>query len=113
LDDKRLGRKLSALAVVSLVLAFLWYLGWGAALVFGILGLRDPQGWNWLPYFVWGMWGLPLVVLALGLGFWAALRIRSRPDRLTGSSVALTAVVLSALAAPAWYVAPMIVNLWR
>jgi hypothetical protein len=102
----------SHLAVVSLVLASLWYVGWSLALVF-MVGSKDPQGWNGLPYVVWGVWGLPVAVLAALLAAWALWRIRKRPGHLTGNRLALTALPLGLLAWPVWYVTPMFVNLWR
>jgi hypothetical protein len=105
--------KTSYMAVASLILALLWYVGWTLTLVFAILGLKDPQGWNWLPYVVWGMWGLPVASLAVVLGTWALWRIRIRPEQLTGNWFAISALTLCLLACPAWYIAPFFVNLWR
>lgn len=105
--------RISYAAVGSLVLTLLWYVVWGLALSFAIVGRNDPQGWNWLPYLIWGMWGLPVVALAALLAVWALWHIRSRPGQRTGHRLALTALILCLSAAPIWYWIPSLVTLWN
>jgi hypothetical protein len=52
---------------------------------------------------VWGLWGLPVVVLALLLGMWAFFRIRRQPEKLRGRRLTVASMVLCLLAGPVWY----------
>lgn len=94
--------RISWAAVVSFVIAMIWYVGWAATLVFGLL-THDIQGWNWLPYIVWGMWGLPALILSLIIGVWSIWRIRKRPQQLQGQRLAWFSVIGCLVAGPVWY----------
>jgi hypothetical protein len=105
--------RISYLAVASLALALLWYVGWGLALAIAVQGLRDPQGWNWLLYSSLGVFGMPVPVLSTLLGVWALGRIRARPGSLAGDRLATIAIILCSLVWPIWSITPEVVNLWK
>lgn len=102
----------SWLAIASFALASIWYVGWLWTLIFGLLS-KDPQGWGWLPYLVWGMWGLPPMFLALLLGAWSIWRDQIRPQRPLNRRIALAGVILCLLAGPVWYGVLVVVPLLR
>lgn len=104
--------RISWMAVASLVMTLIWYSGWMLTLMYGLL-TYDMQGWNWLPYIVWGMWGVPALLPALFLGLWSLWRMSKRPQQLTGQGLAWVGVVCCLLAGPLWYGTQYLVVLIR
>lgn len=65
-------------AVASLAIPVIWSDGGAATLGYGLL-THDLHGWNWLPYIVWGPWGLTALISAFLLAVWSLWCIRTWP----------------------------------